>query len=402
MQKPDTGKFIILADVPPQIEKSALALYAQSGIGVYVLTEDYVNYEKDPEEFERALCLLDESGLDVFVRGLGYDIFPRYFDKFKNFDFHTHPSVKGFYLIDEPGAERFEGIAAEYVKFFNEKYSDMFWHINLLPSYATDEQLGIGAGNGRSAFENYVQEYAAQVLRKVNGKKDIGFDHYPLYVKSGKYSVSGTWLTDLAVMAEAAKANGARLSACIQAFTGRADGWSPPEGWRMPSQNGILWQFYVSMAFGASVFEIFLYRDAPDFELANGMVSVEGYPGPTYFYVRDAIAEIKLIEQEIMSFTWNGVIAVPGKKGGGEAVRRFAGRTPVAGEQIFEADYDAIVGVFERGGDKALLIVNYTDPIEKKINGVTLSDGSRLYLKPGGAEWVVLPGKKERSSYDKE
>ena len=34
MQKPDTGKFIILADVPPQIEKSALALYAQAGIGV--------------------------------------------------------------------------------------------------------------------------------------------------------------------------------------------------------------------------------------------------------------------------------------------------------------------------------------------------------------------------------
>ncbi len=391
MKKPFADQWIILADVPPAPEPEALKLYLASGINTYVLTEDFVDFAKDPVAFDETLDILDSSGLSVFVRGMGYDIFPHYFEKFADYNFYRHSSVKGFYLIDEPGADKFAGIAKEYVGFVREHYPDLFWHLNLLPSYATDEQLATSAEGSRSAFEVYIDRYRTEVLSNIKGARDIGFDHYPLYVRHGVYSVSEKWLSDLMTVGIAAKHAHARFSVCIQAFTGKPDGWNPPEGWRLPTRTGILFQLYLSLAFGASIFEIFLYRDAPDFDLANGMLGVDGTPNPTYFMVQDALVEVKKLEPALMKSRWQGVYPVAGEKATlpevgmlsmhPDAIRKL-------GTEIYSS-HDVILGVFTYRRKTWILAVNYTDPENCQVNRLKVGNRT-FYLKPGGAAWFPL------------
>ncbi|GHV03358.1 hypothetical protein FACS1894211_16030 [Clostridia bacterium] len=427
-------RITIFADCPPPLTAESLAEYAALGLDTYALTENYIRFEDGRKEYEDALRLLRDAGLDVFIRGLNHEVFPGYFDKFRDFDFKKFPWVTGFYMIDEPNASMFPEIADVYVPYFNENYADLHWHVNLLPSRdehtapATDaERLCVADGGGKTAFENYVDRYVSEVLDKVKGSKDIGTDHYPYFLWKGDRSMSDIILSDYAVLAETAKRTGAELCLCIQTFGESADGWRQPE-----SAAAVRFQLYLAMAFGAHMFEIFLYKHHPRYNLPYGIVE-DGKKTALYEYTQSAIREIRALEKEYLTFRWQGLLTVKGEAAEGAAVSRLNWRQRLTDKSETRENAEAfdriadktlkgiegltltaagntLVGAFEgTGGKRAALILNYSDPVHNVSDRVTAAfdkprtvayyengvkktaEGARFTfgLEPGGAVFLL-------------
>ncbi len=296
-------EFIFFADLPPKITLECLREYADCGFNVYLMTEDHICYEADKANYLKHLNLIAESGLKIMMRGYndGKSV-PDYFKKFEDFDFHSCESIMGFYMVDEPFVGDMGAFKEHCIPLY-QPYHDLFWHINLLPSYTPKGALQQSddtdtpdretfwkidtSGNGKvlqnneeniSAFEHYINEYVEKVLKYVEGPKDICFDHYPLFEKESVYYLSDTWLYDLYVVATAAKENGARVGSCVQAF-------SEP-GWRiLHSADEIRFQLYTQLAFGVSIFEFFYYCPLPS--IPQGIpLCVDGKTTDVYGYCK--------------------------------------------------------------------------------------------------------------------
>ena len=87
----------ILADCHPPLDVPSLMNYKESGIDIYVLTEDFLSYDKNTKDYIKALELLNNLNIDVYVRGLG-SLDKNYYDKFLDMDFNRYPCIKGLYI----------------------------------------------------------------------------------------------------------------------------------------------------------------------------------------------------------------------------------------------------------------------------------------------------------------
>lgn len=355
-------QFTILADVPPPPDEKNLECYKMSGIDTYVLTEDYINYDQSPEEYIEVLRRLDHSGLNVLIRGLG-NLEKNYYNKFEGLNFCDYACVKGFYITDEPGAKQFEFLKIIHAEWRNKNYPEMHWHINLLPSYASEEQLQTISENDKTAYENYIDMYIKNVLSYVPEKKDIGFDHYPLRFKNGKYVMTENWLYDLFTVAVAAQRANIGYCACIQSFTDN-DAWR-----KLTSINEIRFQVFTSLAFGVNMFEFFIYNSI-NFEEGDfiGMVKT-GEKTEYYEYVKQTILELRALENYYLQYNWRGIQLVKGNNNRKDNNNQFAALKGKTLEKIDEienvyTDEDIIIGIFENKKKTALMIVNFNDPVK--------------------------------------
>ena len=214
-----TKTFIFFADIPPYPDKEQFTLYKNCGFNTYLFTEDHIAYQNDKELYKDKIRLAKSLGLDVWIRGYNDNTNnPTYFDKFEDFDLHEFDNITGIYFVDEPVVAHLDSFESICVPFFNEKYSDLFWHINLLPSYTHSGSLCPNNVTDIPPFEYYINKYAS-IVDKVNGNKDISIDHYPLFSKNGKDYVSDTWLYDMTIVSNKAKSIGAKITNCVQAFS---------------------------------------------------------------------------------------------------------------------------------------------------------------------------------------
>ena len=78
-----------------------------------------------------------------------------------------YASFKGLMVYDEPNVSAFPTLAQNYVM-FRKYFPDKLFYVNLLPNYATDEQLGT------DNYAKYVAEYAKMVKQGY-----LSYDHYP-------------------------------------------------------------------------------------------------------------------------------------------------------------------------------------------------------------------------------
>ena len=100
----------------------------------------------------------------------------------------------------------------------------------MFPSYATPEQLGVEATADKTAFEVYIETYAEQVIKHVQGgKADIGVDHYALMKRGTLNYISPTYLSDLLVVSTVAHNYNVEFASCIQAA-----GWG---NYRVPEKT---------------------------------------------------------------------------------------------------------------------------------------------------------------------
>ena len=373
----------------------ALTTYKQAGFDTYL-------FYPGMGDVRTAAAVCEQVGLDMLIFGgspltWGIDpnvypdafgLFPNYFKQFDDagIDFNTLPAVKGFYLIDEPGADLYDEINEHYVEWFNEKYPDMIWHVNLLPSYATPAQMGIDPEDGVVVFEKYIDRYIGEVASNVVGnKKDIGVDHYPLKKRGAENFLSENYLYDLMVVGSAAKRGGVAFSSCIQSA-----GWGD---YRFPDKAAdIRLQVYTNLAFGAKRLEFYPY-DTSGMEM-KGMFFY-GERTDAYFAVQEVIQEIKAFDHVLGAFDWEGLKTVTGA-----THNELSGFDALAGTELgtlrglkkISATFDAIVGQHKDGqGNTGFTVVNYNEPTKGLMNEVVFefSDAKGVLLYRGGVEMVL-------------
>ena len=307
---------------------------------------------------------------------------------------HEFDNITGIYFVDEPVVAHLDSFESICVPFFNEKYSDLFWHINLLPSYTHSNSLCPSEITDIPPFEFYINKYAS-IVDKVNGNKDISIDHYPLFSKNGKDYVSDTWLYDMTIVSNKAKSIGAKITNCVQSF-------SDP-GWRIFScQKEMDFLLSTQLAFGTTIFEFFLYsRLNPDW------IPMVDKNKPTYVYKigKKGIKKVSKYDKYFNSLSWQGIHCVNGysKKetvnhlhitdglisnldipwtDTNPAFKLIEDKCVELNDITVKSNYDALVGVFT-GDDntKSYFITPYTEPKENYINEITVKTKNAAIIK---------------------
>lgn len=405
MSKKNSNSFIFFADVPPFPDTEQLTLYKNCGFNTYLFTEDHIVYENNKNDYRNKLKLMDSLGLNVWIRGYNDNkSHPDYFDKFDDLDFHEHKNVTGFYFVDEPVIDNLSGFEKLCVPFFNEKYNDLFWHINLLPSYTQDRSLATPDVIEKTPFEHYIETYAS-IITKVNGQKDISIDHYPLFSKNGKDYVSDTWLFDMLIVSNNAKAVGAKIANCVQAFS--------DVGWRVFSTvKEMKFLMNVQLAFGTTIFEFFLYNRLKG---NTDWLPLVDNDKPTFVYEisKQSIDYVSKYAKYFKDLSWQGINCINGNQK--EESLNFLHITDGLISQTdipwsntnpsfnlikdksmgldgisITSNYDALAGIFTTSDNStSYFITPYTEPKKNYVNNITVDSARKEIIE------VIVNGRKK-------
>lgn len=216
--------------------------------------------------------------------------------------FMKYESFAGIFGCDEPDATKFEAIAAAQ-DWFEDNYPQYEFYVNLLPEYASPEQL-FGSLAGKSGYQSYA-DHVARFCETVN-PYILSYDHYCL---TDTYSYFNGFFYNLAVSA----INGKALE--------DAYGWEVPfyiylqsMGFEWKAEikyyEQWAWQVYNSLAFGVTGIQTFNYwphmatignGNAP---ISNALVDRQGKKTKVYDFVKKTIDDISAIEKLYLSYDW--------------------------------------------------------------------------------------------------
>ncbi len=436
-------QFIKLADLPPDpTDKDALLHYKDMGFTVCLITEDdvkLVDRGTVSQDYKNAIKNISDAGMQVWIRnmfndpdyfisegvtagsnyGSPYEMKPRCItDEFSEF-----PAVTGFYMADEaymyrlpervnveqmgPDSHKFASFdqLCTLVDWKNKYYPDAFFHMNHVPSQSWDHYL---PRDGKIYnYEDFLTEYANTILKRLKGcGRSLCLDHYPFL---GEDYIEKDYLFDLMTAAKVTKAYNAQakpedqavFGICLQTFAAKGMADERCRDITMPEE--VTFQMYVGMALGVRLFEYFAYRSYRNEFL--GILAPDG-SDRIYDIVKTASDRAAFFEPVLMQYESIGAYVVPGK------LYSYNIAAMVQAKELFckpyeigvQGEYDTLVGCFACGMRKAYMLVNYTDPVRKRTNTVTLhgcaaevmlyKDGKRSVLKTnnGVATITIEPG----------
>ena len=321
----------------------------------------------------------EETGVKMWIQtgSENYDK-PEVIQKIYDEDLDQYDSFDGINFYDEPGAVRFDGIA-DLIPQFEQNYPDAMFVVNLFPSYADGSQLGAGG------FEGYVTNYVDKVLSRVNGRKFLSFDYYPLMTdfNTSENYLADTWLSDLDIVSNAAKFTDIETHCFSQtrkfgnnrAITSAAD---------------VRFQYAVSMAYGFKGISAFMYNAASSADGSWGEGLVNGSKiNPEYYYAKEANEEVLKFDHVYLSFDYLGTMPVQPASGTNcQAFMLLRHKLDeVDGIETVVAEQPALVGSFrDKEDNNGYMIVNYTEPSGKLSNTVTVNfekgiSKARVYRK---------------------
>jgi len=171
----------------------------------------------------------------------------------------TIPMMYFYFVADEPNAAHFAALA-KLVSHLKERDPAHPGYINLLPTYATNEQLGT-KGDVTTAYREYLRLFIKQVKPTL-----LSYDHYHFFVNptTSEKSDGPQYFLNLALIREAA------LKANIP-FMNIVQGSSWEAGVRIPTVDEIRWLNYTSLAYGAQAIMYFVFSDTFQFESMKEM-----------------------------------------------------------------------------------------------------------------------------------
>lgn len=170
----------------------------------------------------------------------------------------------GYQIQDEPSTETFDGLAT-FTREIAEERPGKLRFINLLPNYATLEQLGEGV-------ESYEDDYVARFVSEVQPDV-LCMDHYPFFewpnATNATNATTGGYRSNLAVLRRVALAHDIPFWNFfnVMPFGGHSD----------PTLSQIRWQVFTSLAFGAKGVLYFSYWAVPG-DTQNGAIIVRDGP----------------------------------------------------------------------------------------------------------------------------
>jgi hypothetical protein len=303
-------------------------------------------------------------------------------------DYKNHPALAGYLIKDEPAAGMFPALK-KCTELFRKE--DPFHEptINLLPSYGSPVQLGIGN------YQAYISSFITTVKPGL-----LSYDNYPLREGATWYD---PWYADLAVVREETKKSGIPYIVFIQSEGIR-------NGLRVPNRAEILWQINTALAYGAHGVGWFCYW-TPESDQGfqqeegmppplveahyNAMIDLNGKRTEVYDFVRDANFYLKKAGKELL--LWNNT----------DVARYEAGKMTEPGSSpVVTPSGDSanvVIGTFKKGNrcrivlsnsrcDKPTVFAIQVSP-EWKINGIFTSiDALPAGDKSSHLKWLLKPG----------
>jgi hypothetical protein len=348
---PPAANFAGIYNNPDLINEQQYAWIKESGVNVvYGL---YNNIVLNKEDVMRSLDLSEQYDITYLVRDSqvtgSYDdddieLLRNTLNLYKE-----HPAFGGSMVVDEPGTASFANLGNLH-KNYQTIVSDRAFYINMLPNYASKNQLVNGAVGGTLndstiTYERYMNSYINQV------KPDFySYDFYPFVGMEYAKMRSGYF-------AQMAQIREITLNAGIPFWTFiQASSWAPGS-LRVPNQAEIYWQVATSIAMGAKGIQYFMYYTSMEQgaeSFSGGMVDQNGNKNPMYDYVKNANMHLKTIESIIMNASNEGVM-VHGDSP--DEIPASVIKTTYSGLNHLSGD-DMLVGLFNYKQKPAYYVVN--------------------------------------------
>ncbi|HEX5218901.1 MAG TPA: hypothetical protein VFZ59_04990 [Verrucomicrobiae bacterium] len=211
-----------------------------------------------------------------------------------------HPALEAYYLTDEPGSGAFPALG-KLVAYLRERDPAHFAYINLYPTYANEQQLGVSADAADRAKVGYPTDFAGvntsdkTVLRYREHVKQfieivkpdlISYDHYHFLkgAKDGSPTDGKQYFLNLGLIRLAALEAKRPFLNIIQANT-------IEKHWRLPNGNELRWLVFTTMAYGGRGISYFTYWGPPAY---NGLY-MDGNPMPL-------LTNVVALNKEIAAF----------------------------------------------------------------------------------------------------
>ena len=189
------------------------------------------------------------------------------------YDFASkYASFKGLMVYDEPNVSAFPTLAQNYVM-FRKYFPDKLFYVNLLPNYATDEQLGT------DNYAKYVAEYAKMVKQGY-----LSYDHYPfIHFEIGIVN-NDKYFKNLSVIRRQSLQSRVPFMVFVEvtAFVSHA---------HIPNREEIFWQVNTALAYGARGIQYFTYGMPEDTSetFSGAVIARDGTRTASYDAVREII-----------------------------------------------------------------------------------------------------------------
>lgn len=429
--------FIKFADLPPNpLDKEDLMTYKELGMNTCLLTEDDVKLVADGkinEEYLQAIRNIEDAGMDVWIRNMYNDcdyfqcdehkVCTNYGDVYEmeprniTTEFQQFSRVTGFYMADEAYMETLPEVPqvgwmqqmpkmADSYKFAsfdklvklvdwkNKYYPEAFFHMNHVPGQSWDHYLP--KDGVIYDYEDFLTNYCNVILKRLKGcERSLCLDNYPFI---GEDYMEKDYLQDIFIASKVLKKynsevpeeDKARLGICIQTFKAKAmfddrmrDIVSPEE---------VTLQMYCGMALGVTMFEYFCYHSYLDIMIA--IISPEGEKR-IHHHVKEGNERAVQFENILCEFEHLGAFVVCGEKCTENTPAFILLKNLVMHDESVQvtSSHDALVGCFEKEGQKGYMVVNYTDPMRQHQNDVTMKfDGatSACVYQNGEVKTVAL------------
>lgn len=319
----------------------------------------------------RALELAQKYGVKLFlnIRDIAQGSKPRreieaQIEQYKKLD-----SFLGIAIRDEPGINEFEKLEG-LIKIYSDIMDDRMFYCNLMPMYASKEQLfyGFFENKGTASVSDY-KTYVSKFAETVNLPM-LSYDFYPFREEYGKYDTN--YFKQLFICKGYADKKGVPLWCFIQVTSWQRDSI------RRVGYTEISWQVCLSLACGAKGIQYFTYItpiDAHSEYFDTAMTDREMEKTDRYYHVQKINRHIKNIAGFLGSATLCGVL------GNGSIME------DVPAERVIDSFYGVTVqggtyfmGCFTQGGKNAVYIVNPSLYDEQTYTLTAESDISRIYI----------------------
>lgn len=299
----------------------------------------------------------------------------------------NHPALEAYYLTDEPGAGAFPGLG-KLVAYLRERDPSHLAYINLYPTYANEQQLGVSADAGERAkvgqptdsgaiatdsgtvvrYRKHLNQFIETVQPDL-----ISYDHYHFLKETdGREKDGKEYFLNLGMIRSAALGANRPFLNIIQADT-------IIKTWRLPNANELRWLVLTTMAYGGRGISYFTYWGPKEY---NGLYQ-DGKPAPLIKDVAALNKEIAKFGPALLELNSIGVYHTAPLPYGGEAIPT---NSPV---QILD-DGEFVLGLFGQVAQtNAFMIVNrnYKHEVETTVK-ITLPGRKLQELDRQTGKWT--------------
>jgi hypothetical protein len=292
----------------------------------------------------------------------------------------SHPAVKGFFIMDEPGAEDFPALskAVAAVK----KYAPGKWaYINLYPDYATlgaPDRSQLGTSNYTEYLERFVREVQPQA---------ISYDNYMVQYSDDLKDAAqaSSYYRNLLEVRRVAQENGLPFLNIVSANQIRPE--SP-----IPSPANLQFQTYTTLAAGCRGVTWYNYY-GPGYHYMP--IDPSGNRTLSWVFLRDVNAQVAALTPVMCRLTSTGVFfSAPAPVAGlpllpGKLIEAVTSPTPVMVGEFVHENGDAYIMVVNLSLERSTRFLLKTIQPQDSIQIVSAVDGSLSPLDQKAGLWLV-------------